>query len=193
MDIEHKALGQITLSMSTFTEKLQLAFDLKDNVWGGLQTPGRTDKKIVRGQDPEKNEQYRSHVGAMNWLAMCLRYDLAYNTKELSRVLQEPTKTANEILRRAINYTIQTKHAHLQFNHDNMLNYKPPKTRRKPTDTEKATYDTEYFLQDGIHFHKLTINNKSRITNTQNPISLKCASPISTWQAKLKPDKAQAD
>ncbi len=61
MDIEHKALGEITLSMSTFTEKLQQAFVLKDNVWGGLQTPGRTDKKIVRGQDPEKNEQYRSH------------------------------------------------------------------------------------------------------------------------------------
>ena len=63
MDIENKALGEITLSMSTFTEKLPQAFDLKDNVWGGLQTPGRTDKKIVRGQDPEKNEQYRSHVG----------------------------------------------------------------------------------------------------------------------------------
>jgi hypothetical protein len=31
-----------------------------------------------------------------------------------------------------------------------MLNYKPPKTRRKPTDTETATYDTEYNLQDGI-------------------------------------------
>jgi hypothetical protein len=150
MDIEHKALGQVTLSMSTFTEKLQQAFDLKDNVWGGLQTPGRTDKKIVRGQNPEKIEQYRSHVGAMNRLTMCLRYDLAYTTKELSRVLQEPTKTANETLRRAINYTIQTKHAHLQFNHSAMLNYKPPKTRRKPTDTESATYDTEYNLQDGI-------------------------------------------
>ncbi len=46
MDIEHKALGEITLlSMSTFTEKLQQAFDLKDNAWGGLQTPGRTDKR----------------------------------------------------------------------------------------------------------------------------------------------------
>jgi hypothetical protein len=30
-----------------------------------------------------------------------------------------------------------------------MLNYKPLKARRKPTDTEKATYDTEYNLQDG--------------------------------------------
>ena len=85
--------------MNTFTEKLQQAFDLKDNVWSGLQIPSRRDKQIVKGQDPEKNEQYRSHVGAMNWLTMCLRYDLAYTSKELSRVLQESTKTANEILR----------------------------------------------------------------------------------------------
>jgi hypothetical protein len=39
--------------MNTFSEKIQQAFDLKDNVWSALQTPGRTDKKIVRGQDPE--------------------------------------------------------------------------------------------------------------------------------------------
>jgi hypothetical protein len=32
MDIEHKELGQVTLSMNIFTEKLQQAFDLKDNV-----------------------------------------------------------------------------------------------------------------------------------------------------------------
>ena len=51
-------------------------------------TPGRTDKKIVREQEPEENDKYRSHVGALNWLTMCLRYDLTYTTKELSRVLQ---------------------------------------------------------------------------------------------------------
>ena len=82
---------------------------------------------------------------------MRLRYDLAYTTKQLLRVLQqEPTKTANEILRRAINYTIQTKHAYLQLHHAEMLNYKPPKTRRKPTDTEQTSYDTKYNLQDRI-------------------------------------------
>ncbi len=42
-------------------------------------------------------------------------------------------------------------------------------------------------------FHKLMITSKSRITNTQNPLSHKFASQISTWQAKLKPDKAQVD
>jgi hypothetical protein len=66
MDIEHSALGHVTLFINTSTTKLQQAFDIKDDVWSGLQTPGRTDKKIVKGQDPEKNEQFRSHVGAMN-------------------------------------------------------------------------------------------------------------------------------
>ena len=90
MDIEHTNTGEIRLGMHSFTSKLQEALQLRDDVWGPLQTPGRTDKKIVRGQDPEMNEKYRSHVGALNWLTMCLRYDLTYTTKELSRVLQEP-------------------------------------------------------------------------------------------------------
>jgi hypothetical protein len=136
--------------MHSFTSKLQEALQLRDDVWGPLQTPGRTDKKIVRGQDPEKNEKYRSHVGALNWLTMCLRYDLTYTTKELSRVLQEPTKTSNEILKRALNYTIQTKHAHLLFRHEAMQNYKPPKTRHKPTDKETKCYEPDYNITDGI-------------------------------------------
>ncbi len=124
----------------------------------------------------------------MNWLTMCLRYDLAYTTKELSRVLQEPTKIANEILRRAINYIIQTKNAHLQFNHGDTSLQRQDESRqirKKQLMTRNTTYRME--------FHKLTTNNKSKITNTQNPKSPKCASPISIWLAKLKPDKAQAD
>ena len=31
-----------------------------------------------------------------------------------------------------------------------MQDYKPPKTRRKPTDKETKCYDTEYNLTDGI-------------------------------------------
>ncbi len=45
---------------------------------------------------------------------------------------------------------IQTKYAGLQFHHAEILNYKPPKTRRKLTDTEQTSYDKDYNLQDGI-------------------------------------------
>ena len=72
-----------------------------------------------------------------------------------------------------------------------MLNYKPPKTRRKPTDTEKATYDTEYNLQDGIP--QVDDQQQEQTYKYTNPISPKCATPISIWLAKLKPDKAQVD
>ena len=90
-------------------------------------------------------------MGALNWLTMCLRYDLTYTTKELSRVLQQPTKTANEILKRAVRYAAQTKDAYLLFDHDAMQSYTPPKTRRKPTDTESTCYETqEYNMEDGI-------------------------------------------
>ncbi len=44
---------------------------------------------------------------------MGIRFDLVYVTKEISRVLAELTKIANELVDRAIEYTIKTKNAHL--------------------------------------------------------------------------------
>jgi hypothetical protein len=82
---------------------------------------------------------------------MYLRYDLTYTTKELSRVLQQSTKTANDILRRALRYAAQTKDPYLLFSHDDMQSFVPPKTLRKPTDVDKSSYDTqEYNVEDGI-------------------------------------------
>jgi hypothetical protein len=81
---------------------------------------------------------------------MGLRYDVAYTTKELSRVLDKPTKIANEIVNRALIYACRTKEAHLQISSLLMTGYTPPKTRRKPTDTITA-YDVEHFnTYDGI-------------------------------------------
>jgi hypothetical protein len=87
MNIEHVKRGEIKLSMTTFTTKMIEALGItQQDLKYPILTPGRTDKKIVRDQEPEDNEKYRSQVGALNWLTMCLRYDLTYTTKELSRV-----------------------------------------------------------------------------------------------------------
>ncbi len=152
--IEHVKRGEIRFSMRTFTTKMVDALVINpQDLKYPILTPGRTDKQIVREQEPEENDKYSSNVGALNWLTMCLRYDLTYTTKELSRVLQQPTNTANEILKRALRYAAQTKDAYLLFDHDAMQSYTPPKTRRKPTDTETETacYETgEYNMEDGI-------------------------------------------
>jgi hypothetical protein len=78
-------------------------------------------------------------------------YDIAFTTtKELSRVLDKPTKTANEILNRALTYSYRTKDPHLRFSSLLMTGYTPPKTRRKPTDAITA-YDVDHFnTYDGI-------------------------------------------
>ena len=104
LDISHPKPGEITLSMKTFSTKMAEVLNLKDTYPGEIITPGRTDKKVVRGQEPETNNEYRSHVGTLNWLSMGIRYDIVYTTKELSRVLNEPTKVANDIVRRALLY-----------------------------------------------------------------------------------------
>jgi hypothetical protein len=98
LDLKLPKPGEITLSMHTFTSKMVTALSITDHYPGDIFTPGRTDKKIVRGEQPENNEQYRSKVGSLNWLTMGVRYDVVYATKELSRVLAEPTKTANDLL-----------------------------------------------------------------------------------------------
>ncbi len=93
LDLTLSRPGEITLSMRTFTAKMLATFDVRDTYPDDVLTPGRTDKKIIRGEQLEPNDQYRSKVGSLNWLTMGIRYDVVYATKELSRVLSEPTKS----------------------------------------------------------------------------------------------------
>jgi hypothetical protein len=140
LDLAITKPGEIKLSMETFTSKMKMkdVLEIHDNYHGTILTPGRTDKKINKTEDLEDNVKYRSHMGSLNWLTMGLRYDLAFTTKELSRVLHAPTKTANEIVNRALLYAVRTKHAYPNFSHAKMTGYIPPKTRKKPTDTDTS-------------------------------------------------------
>jgi hypothetical protein len=116
LDLQHDvAQGTIRLSMKTFTEKLKVTFAIPDS--HPILTPGRTDRKVIRDQDIVPGPTYRSKVGSLMWATMGIRYDIVYTVKELSRVLQEPTKIAHEILDRTLHYVTQTKHAHLMYDH----------------------------------------------------------------------------
>ena len=151
LDVTIAATGNVSLSMSSFTTKMTEQLQIPR--WKGeIGTPGRTDMKILKdAEDKTKDESYRSKVGSLNWLTMGLRYDLVYATKELSRVLTEPTTTALQLLDRALQYTlIQTKDAYLEYDYVKMSKFKPPETRKKPTD-KTDIYDTsEYNIQDEI-------------------------------------------
>jgi hypothetical protein len=99
LDINTHIPGSTSISMTTFTAKMLKTFSVEPWPYP-IITPGRTDVKIIRGENLESNESYRSKVGSLNWLTMGLRMDLVFTTKELSRVLTEPTKEANQILAR---------------------------------------------------------------------------------------------
>jgi hypothetical protein len=49
--------------METFSTKMEQVLNLQDTFPGDVFTPGRTDKKIIRGEKLEENKEYRSHVG----------------------------------------------------------------------------------------------------------------------------------
>ncbi len=73
------------------------------------------------------------------------RYDLVHVTTELSRVLSEPTKIANELVDRAIEYAIKTSHAYLSYSYAQMTGYTPPRTRKKPTDQTGKEYEANEY------------------------------------------------
>ncbi len=117
LDLDIQQPGDIKLSMRSFTSKMQQVMEINDPFPGEVATPGRTDKKINRLDEHQANDKYRSHVASLNWLTMGLRYDLAFVTKELSRMLTAPTQVGNEIIQRALVYTVRTQHAYLHFSH----------------------------------------------------------------------------
>jgi hypothetical protein len=178
LDLTNPKKGEITLAMTSFTDRMASALQFTSQHDGPVLTPGRTDKKIIKGLDPEPNEKYRSKVGILNWLTMGIRFDLVYITKELSRVLAEPTKTSNELVDRAIEYTIKTKNAHLTFSHERMTGFQPPKTRKKPTDNEKEKYEvSEYNIQDGIRQTDETTKKQEYIYKGEQ-LTLTCQTDI---------------
>ncbi len=149
LDITTNIPEETTLSMLTFTTKMLTAMSVTPWPYPVI-TPGRTDIKIIKGENLESNETYRSKVGSLSWLMMGLRMDLVFTTKELSRVLTEPTKGENQILARILQHVEHTKHARLKFTRTNMLNYTPPKTRKKPNDLVNLYESDAYCLTDGI-------------------------------------------
>jgi hypothetical protein len=87
------------------------------------------------------------------WATMGIRYDIVYTVKELSRVLQEPTKIAQEILDRTLRYITQTHQAHLVFDHKAMTSYTLPPTRKKPTQQTDIYNVDDYNSTDPIPHH----------------------------------------
>ncbi len=146
-------------------------------------------KKIVRGQDPEKNEQYRSHVGAMNWLTMSLRSHTprrncrgSYKNPRKQQMKSCDERSITQSRPKILTFNSITTTCWIISHQRQGENLQ---IRKKQLMTRNTT--------SKMGFHKLMINSKSRITITQNPISPKYASPILTRQAKLKPDKGQVD
>jgi hypothetical protein len=170
--------------METFSTKMEQVLNLQDSYPGEIMTPGRTDKKIIRGENIEENKEYRSHVGTLNWLCMGVRYDIVYTTKELSRVLNEPTVTANDIVRRALLYVKRTKTAHLKYSHDAMHAFKIPTTRKKPTDVKDNYETTQYNIDDGI---KQEDDKEYTERHKHKGPTMWFARPTSISLAKLKP------
>ena len=112
--------------------------------------------KIKRGDDeersPTQDTNYRTKTGSCNWLVAGLRYDINYSTKECSRVADNPTLVADQLMDRLLLYLSQTRDAALTSHRTRMHQYVPPQTRRKPGDIDPELYEQmkDYNLDDGV-------------------------------------------
>ncbi len=161
--------------MKTFTSKLQETFNIPPT--NPILTPGRTDRKIIRDEDPSPDPTYRSKVGSLMWTTMGIRYDITYAVKELSRVLQEPTKIAGEILERALQYVTQTKDAFLEFNQDRMCTYSIPPTRQKPLQSPDI-YDPNAYIHHAPIPHHDDVKTPQTYKHKGPPIITVCYTDI---------------
>jgi hypothetical protein len=150
------AAGTFEISMKTFTDKFLVSVGITKPHPYPVFTPGLTNMKIIRSDDapraPTPDPLYRNKTGSMNWLTMGLRFDLNYATKELSRVADNSTLDADYLMQRSLQYLSQTSDSRLRYVRDEMLQYVPPATRRKPTDLDESIYSLadSYNIDDGI-------------------------------------------
>jgi hypothetical protein len=151
LDVHHDEPSNIRLSMKTYTNKFKDTFNIPDT--HPILTPGRTDRKIIRGEHAVVDTTYRSTVGSLMWATMGIRYDIVYTVKELSRVLQEPTAIAQEILTRTLTYLTQTADAYLEYNHTAMHNFTLPPTCKKPGQQPTHYEVNDYNPDDSLPHH----------------------------------------
>ena len=108
---------------------------------------------------------------------MGVRFDIVYTTKELSRVLSEPTKVANEIVKRTLLYVNRTKSAHLSYSHKAMSAFQIPATRKKPTDVTDNYENSEYNITDGI-IHEDEIEKQDQHQHAGPTMHVMCLTDI---------------
>jgi hypothetical protein len=110
--------GEFRISMRKFADKfLDQMGTSKAKHAGKIRTPGLADVKIVRGEDEPRaakpDGNYRKKTGSCNGLVADLRCDVNYSTKERSRVADNPTLIAEQMMGRLLLYISQTRDAAL--------------------------------------------------------------------------------
>jgi hypothetical protein len=81
LDVHHDKDHTIRLAMKTYTNKVKDTFNIAET--HPIQTPGRTDRKIIRDENIIIDATYRSKVGSLMWATMGIRDDIIYAVKEL--------------------------------------------------------------------------------------------------------------
>ena len=84
------------MSMEGYVRKLLEKFDMKD--CNPVATPSFPEERLYKESKPSPEFNYRGCVGALQWLVVCCRPDIAHITNVLARASSRTTASYGEVL-----------------------------------------------------------------------------------------------
>jgi hypothetical protein len=118
IQIEQTQSGSVLLYQADYTKRILERFNAPQNP---IQTPMDTKTPLVKASEnnllPERDAaEYRAAVGALLYLMLCTRPDLAYTLSRLSKFSSKPSIKHAEALKRVLRYLRGTINLGIEFN-----------------------------------------------------------------------------
>jgi hypothetical protein len=118
IQIERTQSGSVLLHQADYTKRILERFNAPQNP---VQTPMDAKTPLVEASEnnllPEQDAaEYRAAVGALLYLMLCTRPDLAYTLSRLSKFSSKPSTKHAEALKRVLRYLRGTINLGIEFN-----------------------------------------------------------------------------
>lgn len=118
MKITRNLDGKFTLDQSSYIKKILDKFNMSD--CKPCQTPMEVGLKLEKSEDNDYNNNYRSIIGYLMYLAVCSRPDIAHSVCYLSQFNNCNSESHWKAAKRVLRYLKGTSGYHLSFEKGNL-------------------------------------------------------------------------
>ena len=117
--IYHQQSGFLRISMENYIEKILKKFDMNQPGLKTVPSPDFEEAPLYDSKSPPSTIKFRAVVGALQWLCVTARPDLASATNKLARATANPVNKAMEAAaRRVLRYVAGTRSVGIEYSPD---------------------------------------------------------------------------